>query len=292
MIPMGITDEAGDAIAEQIRAARCLGWSRIELRKLNGAWLWQAGEDACAQAADALAAAGIAVHTVASSIGNPALRLLSEPAGACTAEAQVVARCCRRLGARFVRVMSYAIPADMPPAIEPERLRRLREACAVLVDAGLTPVHENCGNYGAYGPQRSRELCALVPGLRLCFDMANPLRDRAEGGAEGRVSPWDFWRQVRDLVAHIHIKDAFVQPDGAAAWCWPGAGQTQVVRILADAIHGGFAGGVSIEPHLGIGKQRDLPEAEARFRTFVAYGHRAAACLATARADLADGGLF
>lgn len=298
MIPMGFTDEAADGITGQIRAARCLGWRHIEMRKLDGRMLWEVPDDAFERAADTLADAGVQVYCLGSGIANGAKRI-DAPDPESLAEAQVLARRCRRLGTRFVRIMSWLLLDDQPldRQLADERVRRLRDICAVLTDAGLVPVHENCCNWGALGPRFSRELCDRIPGLRLCFDIANPVRDRdGDGdlrpdGSQGRRCAWEFYRQVRDLIAHVHIKDARELADGTAVWCWPGEGHAQVERILSDLIRSGYAGGISIEPHLFAGPHRGLPPEEARFRTFVEYGHRSQALVGLVRARLAHEGL-
>ena len=69
------------------------------------------------------------------------------------------------------------------------------------------PLHENCMNYGGMSWKHTLELVDAIPD-RNWFDTANPAfnRDRSKEG-----KPWqdsEFYRQVRDHIAYIHVKVA------------------------------------------------------------------------------------
>lgn len=60
----------------------------------------------------------------------------------------------QKLGAKLIRVMSYAVckdegGKDLSEQFEPERIKRMREINKRFADAGLTVVHENCMNWAA-----------------------------------------------------------------------------------------------------------------------------------------------
>lgn len=63
----GISDEAGATIEEQIRAHRELGWTHLELRKLNGEEVALLPEARCRELAAAIADAGMRV----AGLGSP-----------------------------------------------------------------------------------------------------------------------------------------------------------------------------------------------------------------------------
>ena len=92
-----------------------------------------------------------------------------------------------------------------------------------------------------------------APGLQWVFDTANPVfnPDRSKPRPWPRQDAWEFWEQVRDHVAHIHVKDATWNPiKNDADYNWPGEGQGRVRDILNDALERGYDAGISIEPHM------------------------------------------
>lgn len=271
----GFADEAGPDLATQIRVTRELGWSAIELRnvRLPGGEainVHDIPDDAFERVVAQLGEAGVRVNCLGSALGNFS-KDIRQPFDAERASAQRAAARGRRLGAEFIRVMSYPIgdPADLHEA---ERFRRLREIVAIFADSGVTVVHENCGNYGGMSPRHSRRLLEEVPGLRLVFDMGNTVSDLdySQPAPHPRQSAWEFYQGIRDHIAYVHIKDAVW--DHAANkknHVYPGDGEADVPRIVADLFARGYASGLSIEPHMHAG----LSEADAA-AVYVRYGRR------------------
>jgi sugar phosphate isomerase/epimerase len=184
----------------------------------------------------------------------------------------------RRLGARFVRIMSYAVRDGEDQKVD-ERVRRVGEITKRFLDAGLQPVHENCMNYGGMGWPFTIELLDKVPGLKLVFDTANPVfnADRSKPKPHPRQDPWEFWSHVRDHVVHLHVKDARWNPaKDDADYTLPGDGDGAVRKILKDAFERGYDTGISIEPHLAVvfHDASVKSDAEAQYSSFVEYGRR------------------
>ena len=295
----GYADEAADSLAGQIAVIRRLGWDDIELRRVDGVPIHALSEEAFDRLAGTLADAGIGVHCLGSTMANGARRL-EDPNESSLQEAIALVPRMRRLGTRFVRLMSWPLLADRPLAeqLSERRIAGLREICAHFLGAGMVPVHENCGNWGGLGARFSLELVAQVPGLKLAFDSGNAVRDRdgdAAPRADGsmpRLSPWHFYRAVREHVAHVHIKDAIELANGSSRWCWPGEGHGELQRIIADLLARGYDGVLAIEPHLGTGAHHGLPPEEAKARTYVEYGFRTMALVNQVQAGLAAEGLL
>lgn len=291
---MGFADEAADGIAGQIAATRALGWDAIELRKIDGVMLRDVPDDAFDRAAGLLADAGLSVPCVGSGIANNPKRpdAADEPS---LDEARRLLPRLKRLGTRLVRVMSWRLLSGEAPErqLAEQRIARLREVAAVLADAGVTLVHENCCGWGGAGWRQSLQLVEGVPGLKLVFDMGNVVRDAVidepahTDGSAPQASAWSFYRRVREHIVHVHLKDARANPDGSATWCWPGEGHAELERIVTDLLARGYAGAFSIEPHLGTAGHQGIDTAEARRRMYIEYGFRGEALLARARASLA-----
>lgn len=293
MILCGIGDEAGNALAAQIAATRELGWKCLEARNVQVAGFPKANlhdvpAAAFELAAAQLAAAGLGVHCFGSTIMNWSKRL-ADPFADTLAEVNRAIPRMQRLGTKFVRVMSFK-PDDGEDVLPAEVIRRVREVTARFRDAGLQPVHENCMNYGGMSPSHALQLLEAVPGLKWVFDTGNPVfnLDRSRPRPWSRQDPWEFWTQVRDQTAHLHIKDARWNPTkNDADYTWPGEGDGAVRRILADALARGYDGGLSIEPHMVAVFHDAGPESQdGALRTnFVAYGRRLEALLAGLRPE-------
>ena len=150
----------------------------------------------------------------------------------------------------------------------------------MFLDAGVQPVHENCMNYGGMSWQHTLDLLDKCPGLELVFDTANPVfnPDRSKPKPWPRQDAWEFWTNVRDHVAHIHIKDAkWDATKKTETYNWPGEGKGYVLEILKDAMARGYDAGVSIEPHLVTvfhDPQAKTSNAGAARKNFVEYGRQ------------------
>jgi sugar phosphate isomerase/epimerase len=184
----------------------------------------------------------------------------------------------QRLGTRLVRIMSFK-PEDAADTIPPVVFERVGEVTRRFLDAGLQPVHENCMNHGGMSARHARELLERVAGLQWVFDTANPIfnADRSQPKPWPKQDPWEFWTQVRDVTAHIHVKDATWNPArNDADYHWPGEGAGRVRDILRDALRRGYRGGISIEPHLAVVFHDASVQApaEVQYRTYVEYGRR------------------
>jgi len=286
----GFADEAGADIATQIRATKELGWTCIESRNVNGKNIHDLDDAAFDAVEAALREAGIRVNCFGSAIANWG-KSIAEPFDSSLAEARRAIPRMQRLGTTLIRIMSFAVLKDRPPEdqMEEERFRRLRELQRMFADAGITPVHENCMNYGGMGWTYTKRLLDNVPGLKLVFDTGNPVftDDRSLPPPYPKQSAWTFYSHVREQVAYVHIKDGNWDPAlQKAVYTWPGEGQGDVKRIVADLMARGYDGGISMEPHLAVVHHDASVQspAEIRYRNYVTYGRRFEALLASCRA--------
>lgn len=278
----GIADEAGANIDTQIVATRELGWKTIEMRAVEVAGFPKANLHDLPDAAFDIVAgklqdAKLGVCCFGSTIMNWA-KTVETPFDVTLAEVGRAIPRMQRLGTKFVRIMSFR-PADDAEAIPQVVFERVREVTKVFLDAGLKPVHENCMNHGGMSWRHALELLERVPGLRWVFDTANPIfnADRAQPKPWPKQDPWEFWTKVRDVTAHIHIKDATWNPArNDADYNWPGEGSGRVCDILRDALSRGYDAGISIEPHLAVVFHNAAIQssAEAQYTSYVEYGRR------------------
>ncbi len=282
MILTGIGDEAGNTLDAQIAATKELGWKHLEARGVEVPGFSKANlHDIPDKAFDIverkLKDSGISVYCFGSTIMNWA-KTVETPWDVTVAEMRRCIPRMQRLGAKFVRIMSFK-PKDDDDRIPAAVFDRVREVTEMFRDAGITPVHENCMNYGGMSWKHALELLDKVPGLRWVFDTANPVfnPDRSKPKPWPRQDAWEFWEHVRDHVAHIHVKDATWNPaKNDADYNWPGEGQGRVRDILQDALARSYDGGISIEPHMVVvfhDASSKGSDAETR-KNFVEYGRR------------------
>ncbi|MBN1922386.1 MAG: sugar phosphate isomerase/epimerase [Anaerolineae bacterium] len=285
----GFADEAASDIAGQIRATQALGWTAIESRNVDGVNLHDLSDEAFDRVAEALAEAGVSVNCFGSAIANWGKSVL-DPFEITLAEVKRAIPRMQRLVTPLIRIMSYAVFPDRDPddQLEGERFRRMRLIHSMFTDAGLTPVHENCMNYGGMSWQHTLRLLDAVPGLQLVFDTGNPVftDDRSKPKPYPKQSAWEFYTHVKEHIAYIHIKDGVWDPVvEQVTYTYPGEGQGDVRRILTDLLASGYDGGISIEPHMtmvhhhGGGAAPD----DQRFENYVTYGRRLEQLLAEIR---------
>jgi len=293
MILTGIGDEAGNTIDAQIAALQELGWKHIEARGVEVPGFKKGNfheipDEAFDIAAGKLSDAGIDILCFGTTILNWA-KDVNTPWEITVGE---VDRCIPRMqkvGCKFARIMSLK-PADDAEEIPQLVIDRVKEVSNRFLDAGITPVHENCMNHGGMSPKHGLELLEKVPGLKHVFDTANPIfnADRSKLTPWPKQDPWEYWQAVKDHVVHIHIKDAtWNDAKGDADYNWPGEGTGKVREILKDAFARGYDAGISIEPHMVVvfHDAKSVSNDDAMRANFVEYGQRLEKLIKEVKAD-------
>jgi sugar phosphate isomerase/epimerase len=282
----GFADEAAKDLATQIKATKELGWTNIESRNIDGKNIHDLSNEEFDKAYGQLQEAGISINCFGSSIANWG-KQITDPFTSSLDETKRAIPRMKQLGTKLVRIMSFAVIKDQRPEdqMEAERFQRVRELYRMFTEEGITPVHENCMNYGGMGYTYTLRLLENVPGLKLVFDTGNPVfsDDRSKPAPYPKQSAYKFYKMVKEHIAYIHIKDGiWNQAEGKTQFTHAGEGHGDVPEILADLIGGGYAGGISIEPHLAVVFHDESVESEAgvRYNNYVEYGKRLEALIA------------
>ena len=288
----GFADEAANDLTTQIKATKELGWSNIESRRIDGVNIHDLPEAAFDKVCEELAASGVRINCFGSEVANWQCDLFKEDDYFKSIEqlARAIRRM-KRLDCNMIRGMSFkakwALPA-FDPEVERQVFAKVRMLVRICEDAGVYYMHENCNNYGGQSPKHTLRLLEHIdsPNFKLIFDTGNPVMnyDRQFGDKlEKLQNSWDFYSQVRDFVAYVHIKDGVCyqpNPDGFGKtnYTYPGEGDGCVVRIVEDLIMRGYDGGFSMEPHLKkVFHDRDAEgrsEEQQRYDAYVEYGRR------------------
>lgn len=279
MILSGFTDEAGPDLETQIKATKELGWTHLSARMIGGKNLHDLDEASFHAVAERLEEAGIHVLELGSLIGSWSKSIDSD-FELTRAEINRAIPRMQRLGTSMVRIMSYAQKPWGEDQAEAERFRRLREIVDRFSDAGISALHENCMNWGGMSPAHTLRLVDAVPDLKLIFDTGNPVfqRDRSKPEPHPWQDAFEFYKQVKDHVAHIHIKDCLHPREGEAdpeRYTMPGDGRARLPEILRELKADGYEGAFTIEPHVATvfhaSHEQSTPAAQ-RYRSFVDYG--------------------
>ena len=278
----GFADEASADLDRQIEATKALGWENIETRALLGKNLGTISDEEFELVQRKLEESGVHFNCYGSAVANWANPITESPEKSYQEMRTALPRM-QKLGTKLIRIMSFAVPAELKPrAMEyfDEVVKRLTVIVKMAEDAGVVCVHENCMNWGGLSYEHTLRLCdklASSPSFRLVFDTGNPVfNDDIRGKAPYRKqSSWEFYKNVREFIAYIHIKDAKWNGE-QPVYTFAGAGWGEVERILADAVATGYDGGLSIEPHMN--KVFHDPDANVNeklsFENYIEYGKR------------------
>jgi len=272
----GISDEAGEGLATQIKAHMALGWRHIELRKVNGRGILALSDKDFRSVLRALQEANLKVSCLGSPIGDwsHSIRDSALP------DANLLRRAVKRanqladaLGMLpFVRVMSYPNDKDDPMPEELWRQRaidRMYGLLKIVEDTGVVLAHENCSGWGGISAENNDILLREVDHEQfgVLFDTGNP-------PTYGK-NTWEWFQTVRGRIVYVHIKDARKE-DGTDVYTYPGEGAGCVGQVLASLLDIGYEGGISIEPHMQavIHTGQKAADPRALYDNYVEYGHR------------------
>jgi sugar phosphate isomerase/epimerase len=279
----GFADEAADGIDGQIEVTKSLGWSFIEARSVDGKNIHDLDDYAFDTVAAKLEESGVRVQCFGSTIANWGKKIDTDS----YVEMETVERAIRRmkrLEVSMVRIMSYAIQLDSQGRLLSEqgkaiRFSRLKRICTRFMEEGITPVHENCLNYGGISWRHTLELLEAVPEMKLVFDTGNPCLtpDFLEPFPYPNQDALEAWKHLKQYVVHIHIKDGWRDTKtGEEHYVYPGEGPCKVREILADCISQGYEGWFSIEPHMAsvFHDSSIRSSEESRRMVYMEYGRR------------------
>ena len=231
----GFADEVSSNIEDQIRVTKELGWNAIEARSIGELNIHDISDADFENVCKALLDNGIHINCFGSTIANWSKKI-SDPFEISLQEVERTISRMQRLNVKLVRIMSYSRCTGSEQYAE-ERFRRLKVICDKFLEAGITPLHENCMNYGGMSWMHTLELIDNISGLRLVFDTGNPVISKDSSKTEDRKQDsLEFFKKIHEHVEHIHIKDAFLDGD-KECFVFPGEGDAKIVDILKELKH-------------------------------------------------------
>jgi sugar phosphate isomerase/epimerase len=240
VILSGFADEIAPDPRAQLATLAAESISHLELRS---AWSVNVadftGQHLAAFRA-ALDEAGVRVSAIGSPIGKIAI---AAPFGPELDRMRRVADIAGELGTSMVRVFSFFIPAGQPPEQHRgEVIDRMGALTAIAQEHGLILAHENEKEIYGDLPGRCADLITAVgsPALQATFDPANFV--------QCGVRPFsDAYGLLRPHLVYLQVKDALAATGEVVP---AGHGDGQLAETLAALREDGFAGFISLEPHL------------------------------------------
>lgn len=233
----GFADEAGKTAEEQMEALAKNGVRQMEVRGVDGKNILELGEDELKGLNEKLESRGFSVSAIGSPVGKSPVE---EDFSAARSLFERALKAAEILKAPYIRGFSFYIPKDSDPMRwAGEVVFRLSELVKAAEQRGLIYALENESGIFTDIPERCVYVLDRVPGLSLVLDPGNFIMNNA--------SPLDAWPLLKKRTAYFHIKDGTRNP---RRFVPAGEGEGHIAEILEDAFSGGFAGTLSLEPHL------------------------------------------
>jgi sugar phosphate isomerase/epimerase len=236
----GFADEISPDPQVQLATLAAESISHLELRSAWSVNVADLSDEQVAALRTALDDAGVRVSAIGSPIGKIPVAAPLPPE---LERMRRVADVAAALGTTIVRVFSFFIPAGEPP----ERHRnhvidRMGALTRVAEDRGLVLAHENEKEIYGDVPGRCADLITAVdsPALRATFDPANFVQCGARPFS-------DAYAPLRPYLVYLQVKDALAASGEVVP---AGQGDGELRETLAALREEGFAGYMSLEPHL------------------------------------------
>jgi L-ribulose-5-phosphate 3-epimerase len=240
--------EALDWIAEQ-------GLKHVEVRVVDGVNVSNMTDDQAREVRRKVEARGLFISAIASPLFKCALDpsrpvasgdvfgQKEESVEAHFAKLDRVIAIAELLNTRQIRIFSFWRELE-PELYTEEIVTQLKRAGAIAEQAGVVLLLENepsCN--GGFAD----EVAAIVkgvgsPALKGLWDPGN----EAYGGREAFPAGYE---QMKDVLAHVHLKDAYVREDGKSRCVPLGSGNVPVIAQLKALAADGFDGLFTIETH-------------------------------------------
>jgi sugar phosphate isomerase/epimerase len=252
-----ITDEITQEFERALDVMLEYDVAGAELRGLWGTNIADLDSAQAARAKRALRERGMAVSCLATPIykcelesdeATVAGRMHLARARGLGEQAEALRRCAglaREFGTGLIRVFTFWRRGPLTPDIEARIVDAFGGLADVAEQEDVTLLLENehaC--YVGTGAEAARVLAKIdSPRVQCCWDPGN-------GFCAGEKPYPDGYEAVRPFVAHLHVKDAVMEADGATArWSVIGEGEIDYAGHFEALRRDGYAGYISLETH-------------------------------------------
>ena len=232
-------DEIDVSVDKQIALLQELGIGWIEFRSGDGKGVADYTEKEAEMLMSRLSANGIRISAVGSPIGKIDITQDFEPH---FETYRHIVELAGILDTSFIRMFSFFMPEGEEPAeFRDEVMRRTDRMVEYAAGRNVVLLHEN--EKGIYGDSAARclDLMKLFYGdhFRCTFDFANFVQCGQD--------TMEAYEMLRPYISYIHVKDAMRESGDVVP---AGTGDGNVAEILNRLDEEGYAGFLSLEPHL------------------------------------------
>lgn len=234
----GFADEIHPSFEKQLAVASATGVRAIEIRGVNGRGIQTYTPREAEGLQKMLEDRGMHVSSIGSPIGK--IGITEDFAPHFETFKNVVALC-KVFGTKNIRMFSFFVPEGQADRYADEVMRRLDRLAEYAVRQDVVLLHEN--EKAIYGDVAVRCKAILErfsgPHFQAVFDFANFVQCGQD--------TLEAYALLKPYIAYIHIKDARTEDGRVTPAGW---GQGHVKAILSDLQASGYAGYLSLEPHL------------------------------------------
>lgn len=232
-------DEIDVSVDKQITLLQELGIGWIEFRSGDGKGVADYTEKEAETLMRRLSANGIRISAVGSPIGKIDITQDFEPH---FETYRHIVELAGILDTSFIRMFSFFMPeGEEPDKFRDEVMRRMDRMVEYAAGRNVVLLHEN--EKGIYGDSAARclDLMKLFYGdhFRCTFDFANFVQCGQD--------TMEAYEMLRPYISYIHVKDAMRESGDVVP---AGTGDGNVAEILNRLDEEGYAGFLSLEPHL------------------------------------------
>ncbi len=232
-------DEIDVSVDKQIALLQELGIGWIEFRSGDGKGVADYTEKEAEMLMSRLSANGIRISAVGSPIGKIDITQDFEPH---FETYRHIVELAGILDTSFIRMFSFFMPeGEEPDKFRDEVMRRMDRMVEYAAGRNVVLLHEN--EKGIYGDSADRclDLMKLFYGdhFRCTFDFANLVQCGQD--------TMEAYEMLRPYISYIHVKDAMRESGDVVP---AGTGDGNVAEILNRLDEEGYAGFLSLEPHL------------------------------------------
>ena len=232
-------DEIDVSVDKQIALLQELGIGWIEFRSGDGKGVADYTEKEAEMLMSRLSANGIRISAVGSPIGKIDITQDFEPH---FETYRHIVELAGILDTSFIRMFSFFMPeGEEPDKFRDEVMRRMDRMVEYAAGRNVVLLHEN--EKGIYGDSAARclDLMKLFYGdqFRCTFDFANFVQCGQD--------TMEAYEMLRPYISYIHVKDAMRESGDVVP---AGTGDGNVAEILNRLDKEGYAGFLSLEPHL------------------------------------------
>lgn len=238
IILTGFADEISPQFETQLTIAKASGIQAIEVRGVNGRGIQTYSPEEAYGLQSLLVEMGMHVSSIGSPIGK--MKIIDDFSPHFEIFKNVVALC-KVFGTKNIRMFSFFVPQGQAETYADEVMHRVDKMVNYAIQQDVILLHENeKGIYGDIGTRCYKLMERFsCDHFKAVFDFANFVQCGQD--------TLEAYEMLKPNIAYIHIKDALFADGQVMPAGW---GQGNVKKILEDLKTCGYAGYLSLEPHL------------------------------------------